>query len=81
MTPTLADMTEPELRDYFRALATEVEGLLRSGPSAKGKALFALLVFDESCIGQYVSNARRAEIIKTLRQTADRLAANEDIPR
>jgi hypothetical protein len=77
----LRDMTEPELRAYFRGLARAVEDSLPPGPSAKGKCLFVLLVADESNIGQYVSNADRPGIIKLLRETADRLARKEDVTR
>jgi hypothetical protein len=77
----LADMTEPELREYFNMLATVVEDVLPAGPSNRGRALFTLLVFDESLIGQYVSNCQRAEMIKVLRETADRIEGREDIPR
>lgn len=77
----LSDLTEPELKEYFNGLAKAVESILPAGPSKNGRALFALLVFDKSCIGQYVSNAVREDIIKTLRETADRLENRQDIPR
>ena len=77
----IRDMTEPELRDYFRGLAGAVEDSLPPGPSAKGKCLFVLLVADESLIGQYASNADRPGIIKLLRETADRLQRREDVTR
>lgn len=43
---------------------------------------FALILFDfyKPGIGNYVSNAEREGMIKTLRETADRLENNEDIP-
>lgn len=43
---------------------------------------FALIVFEfhNPGIGNYVSNAERSGMIKALRETADRLEANEDIP-
>lgn len=44
-------------------------------------ALFAILVFDDPKVAQYVSNAQRADIIKALREGADRLEGGEDIPR
>lgn len=78
----LRDMTEPELKNYFRYLATVVEGELPPGPGARGKALFTLLVFEEpELISQYVSNCRREDMIKVLRETADRLEAREDVTR
>jgi hypothetical protein len=41
---------------------------------------FAILIFDgESQGGDYISNCPRAEMIKVLRETADRIEGNEDI--
>jgi hypothetical protein len=78
---SLRDMTEPELRNYFNHLAQAVEDILPAGPSKKGRALFALLVFDDPGLAQYVSNAERKDVIKAMRECADRLEAKEDIPR
>jgi hypothetical protein len=77
----LRDMTEPELREYFNLLAAAIEETLPGGSSKKGRALFVLLVFDEPGLAQYVSNAERQDIIKAMRETADRLEAKQDIPR
>lgn len=79
----IRDMTEPELRDFFRALAREVENRLPPGPSSNGKCLFALIVADstEPGIGQYVSNVQRPDMIRLLRETADRIEQRQDIPR
>lgn len=79
----IRDMTEPELRTYFTGLARAIEESLPPGPSNKGKCLFCLLVADstEPGIAQYVSNVQRADMIKMLRETADRLSKREDIPR
>ena len=79
----IRDMTEPELRDYFSALARKVEAELPPGPSARGTCLFALIVADTMSpgVGQYVSNVQRADMIRLLRETADRLQGREDIPR
>ena len=43
---------------------------------------FALILFDfyKPGIGNYVSNASREDMIKTLRETAERIENNEDIP-
>jgi hypothetical protein len=77
----IRDMTEPELREFFRALARRVEDLLPPGPSNKGKCLFALIVADADGIGQYVSNCGRPDMARLLRETADRLEGRQDIPR
>lgn len=77
----IVDMTERDLRRYFRDLAVMIEDELPPGPSRKGKCLFVLLVMDQTPISHYVSNAVRADIIKMLRETADRLENREDVPR
>jgi len=77
----IKDMTEPELRDFFSGLARDIEAKLPPVPSKQGKCLFLLLVCDESNIAQYVSNARREDCIKFLRETADRLEGREDVTR
>lgn len=43
---------------------------------------FALLTFEfrQPKIGNYVSNAERPTMIQALRETADRLETNQDIP-
>ena len=76
-------MTEPELRNYFRKLAGCLEDVLPPGPSNAGKALFVLLVSEDAGPGvaQYVANCNRADCVKWLRETADRLERKEDIPR
>jgi hypothetical protein len=60
----LRDMTEPELRAFLNSL---------------GRALFVLVVFDDPGRGRHVSNANRADYIKAMRTTADRLERREDI--
>ena len=72
--PKFEDMTEVDLRDYLNDIAEKVKNLL------PGK-LFTLLVFDQSKIGQYVSNANRADMIKAMRELADVLEKNVDIER
>jgi hypothetical protein len=73
--PRPADMTEPELRAHMRDLSRLIESRSAAG------TLFALLVFDGSTIGQYISNAERASMIKAFREFADGLDAGEDVPR
>lgn len=71
----IRDMDEVELKDYFTAMAKHTEAALPPG------TLFALLVFDDPMIAQYVSNARRRDIISAMRECANRLEANEDVRR
>jgi hypothetical protein len=80
----LRDMTEPELREFFTTIARDIEERLPPGPARGGKkCMFALIVADsvEHGAGQYVSNIVREDCIKLLRETADRIASREDIPR
>ena len=75
------DMTEPELQAYFQLLGEATESVLPPGPSRHDKALFVLVVFDDPGLAQYVSNAEREDVIKALREMADRLERRQDVPR
>lgn len=77
----MAYMTEVELREYFTWLARRTEEVLPDGPSRKGKSLFVLLVFDDPGACQYVSNCSRENMVRALRESADRLERREDIAR
>lgn len=76
MAKLLRDMNEPEMRHYFNLLARATESVL---PEDARK--FVLLVFDDPGLCQYVGNVERADVIKAMRETANRLESNEDIPR
>lgn len=69
------DMDEAELRGLGNEIGRSVEAALPPG------CLFVTLYFDDDLVGQYVANAVRADIIKVLRETADRLEGREDIAR
>jgi 23S rRNA U2552 (ribose-2'-O)-methylase RlmE/FtsJ len=74
---TLSEMDEPTLRKYFSALAEMIQSVLPVGD------LFALVVFENNMETQYVSNAQRKEVIKALRECANRLelrTTNERTP-
>lgn len=75
----LEDLTEPELRDLMSTLASITEHILTL--AVEGTPLFTILVFNDPKVGQYVSNCERLSIIEALRETADRLERNEDVPR
>jgi hypothetical protein len=79
----LKDMTEPELKAMFSGIAKWLENALPPGPGPRGNCLFALVVTDsiEPGVGQYVSNVVRSDMVKMLRETADRLERREDIER
>lgn len=73
----LEDLTEPELQ----ALTTEILHAVKARlPAETG---FAVLFFPmgQPGVAQYGSNCRREDMVKTLREAADRLAKREDIPR
>lgn len=81
MAKQLEDMTEPELRKLMNNVADVVKYQLPKG------TLFCVLAFDNSApsgnggITQYVSNCERADMIKALRETADRFERGEVVPR
>jgi hypothetical protein len=65
--------------DLMRQLGAAIDGVLEDYVGHKG---WALLVFDfyQPGISNYISNAKRADMIKALREAADRLEKNQDIP-
>ena len=65
--------------DLMKMLGYAIEHTLEDN---FGKMGFALLVFDFGApgTGNYISNANREDMIKSLRETADRLEKNQDIP-
>lgn len=73
----LEDMTEPELRALTSSILDAVNSRL---PDNTG---FAVLFWPIGThgIAQYGSNCRRADMIASLRETADRLERRQDVPR
>lgn len=73
----LDDLTLPELRLLTNRVGMSVKRVL---PPESG---FVCLFWDftKQGVGQYVSNARREDMVKFLRETADRLERMEDSPR
>lgn len=62
-------------------LAAQIQAALED---LYGKQMgFALTIFEfyNPGIGDYVSNAQRSDMVKALRECADRLEAKEDIPK
>jgi hypothetical protein len=73
------DMTEPELCRLCNRLGKEIESIcLREKVE---KPMFALMLFNDPKVGQYVSNCDRESMIETLRETLLRLERSEDVPR
>ena len=89
MAKLLKDMDEPTLRHYINGLGQALEYLMAGAefpptdehPAGRRTCCFALFIYDESNIGHYVSNAARPEMIKILRETADRIERNQDLRR
>jgi hypothetical protein len=75
----LEDMTEPELQELMHACALDIE--LAANHLGVEKPRFVLVLFNDPKTAQYVANCRRKDIIKAMRETADRLEKNEDVPR
>ena len=79
MLTRLEDMTEKELRELMNALGTQIEAV--AAVFKIEKPMFCLLLFNDPKLGQYICNCERADTIKVLRETADRLERREDVPR
>jgi len=64
----------------MKELGAEINEALEATFGKKG---FALIVFDfnKPGISNYVSNAKREDMIAALRETADRIEKNQDIPK
>lgn len=75
----LEDLTEPELRDLMNQVGFAVESVCMV--RGIGKPLFSVLIFNDPAVAQYVANCRREDIIKAIRETADRLEARQDVTR
>jgi len=75
----LENMTEVELRDLCNNMGS---GLLEiAHDHGLDKLHFALLIFNDPKIAQYVCNCRRRDVILAMRECADRLEAREDVER
>lgn len=63
----------------LRALAKIIDKKLQINGVKMG---FALIVFEfnKPGIGNYISNTTRADMVEALRETADRIEKNEDVP-
>ena len=75
----LEHLTEEELRTLLNLLSSQIEGTCRH--LSIEKPMFTLLLFNDPALAQYASNCERADIIKAMRETADRLEARQDVQR
>jgi hypothetical protein len=73
----LEDMNEVELRELTTAILRDIEAALP--PMTAFTVLF--WPFGTHGIAQYGSNCHRGDMIKALRETADRLERREDVSR
>src|SRR4051812_12468504 len=67
----LRDMTEPELKVLMNLLASWIGSVCEAHEVET--PLFALLLFNDPQVAQYICNCNRADVIHALRETADRL--------
>ena len=75
----IENMTEPELAALLSAIGQTVERV--ASMMNVEKPLFALLLFNDPAVAQYIGNCDREDMIKAFREAADRLEKKEDIPR
>ncbi len=73
----LEDMNEPELRELTSRILNAIKARLPKDTS------FAVLFWPqgEHAVSQYGSNCQRSDMIKALREAADRLEKKQDVPR
>jgi hypothetical protein len=70
---------QQRLEIVMKRIAISIDDVIKEEFGEMG---FALLVFDfyKPGIANYISNAQRKGMIKSLRETADKLEARESIP-
>jgi hypothetical protein len=73
----LIDMTEPELGSLMRQAARQVVSVAKD--LGVEKPLFVLLLFNDPQVAQYIANCDRSDVIKAMRETADRLERRQDV--
>jgi len=74
------EMTEVEIGALMRALAWNADRILRVH-GGEGPPKFALLVFNDPAAAQYISSCNREDMVRALRESADRLEARQEVPR
>jgi hypothetical protein len=75
----LEDLDEQELKELCNAMAANVERAARV--QGVERPHFALVIFNDPKVAQYVSNCQRTDMIVAMRATADRLERREDVTR
>jgi hypothetical protein len=79
MKPTSEINKQINIQELLKDLAFGIDGVLRDNLGEMG---FALVIFEFNTlgVGNYISNAKREDMIVALRELADRLEANQDLP-
>ncbi len=75
----LRNFTEPEMRVLMNDIAHAV--VAASERHGLGGAQFALVLFNDPKVAQYVSSCERATMITAMRETAKRLERRQDVTR
>ena len=75
----LENMTEPELGIVMKAVAMCIETVFNQ--MGIEKPMFAALVFNDPKVTQYICNCHRQDVIKAMRECADRLEGRETLER
>lgn len=75
MRKRFQNMTEPELAAVMRRAADAAQQVLPP------RSLFVLISFDDPAVAQYIANAQRTDVIRALRELADRLDQRETVER
>lgn len=75
----IEDLTEPELAELMQLLANQVKGTCVARKVEP--PLFALLLFNDPKVAQYIANCEREDVIQAMRECADRLELKQDVPR
>jgi hypothetical protein len=75
----LEDLDEVELGKLMKACALSIEQVFRYVELER--PLFTLLIWNDPKIAQYICNCPRTTAIEAIRETADRLAARDDVTR
>lgn len=75
----LKNMTEVELRDLMDAVCWAIQETVWGQDVEKPH--FVVVLFNDPRVAQYAANCQRSDIIKALRETADRLEAQQDVVR
>ena len=75
----LRDMTEPELAELMTAMGNQIKAT--AAVMEVESPHFALLLFNDPEIAQYVANCDRRDVILALRECATRLERRETLER